>query len=568
MTLNLISTEQCINKLQNYATRKVFSWNPFNLFNRKLRNHNTANDIAKLLNQATLSDTDLLKIASSIHRFEDSKLQHDLLCFLHTKINDSQKSFVTKRENVNQINQILQDLLKKRYSPWWTLFLIEIPYYSYSFRNNLRSLLGNINYLFTTRRTETKQQLINAYSNEEIINQIISTYDTSAKKIESEKELTKVLEITLDQTIDHTQRQLLKEILKITKTLPFGQLLISTAVLSSVISSYLSQKANKNKSIQEQAQDILYIISKILLKTNATEIVKSFIPGVSEVVEAVISVGGSKSAPNPLHTDQKIGKAIASAAGGTLGGAIGSVVPFIGTYIGAYVGAVVSKTAATRFYQVLETWQKAPRGSESIIPRYSRSYFSLIDNDAKNILEPLYKNYVETEKKSKMLGDQLAKWLCIYTLVQSSKEKASEEYLEIINEEIKKIQQEFSDLKYNHSKISMYLYSKKPNNFARIVEYRTKIKECLKPLHTPILSMLNEYFSPTLKTASTSTSTADSYGANEKDLSMGDALDKPGRPLKFFEDKITDSRGTVNPGQVEESECTDYPDLSTVFGNT
>ncbi|WP_298627966.1 hypothetical protein, partial [uncultured Legionella sp.] len=300
MTLKFISTVQCINKLHDYGTTEVYSWNPFNLFRRKLRNHSTANDLAKLLKQETLSDADLLKIASTIHKFENSELQYDLLCFLHTKINGNQNSFVAKKENTNQINQILQDLLRKRYSPWWTLFLIEIPYYSYSFRDNLKLMIGNINYLFTARRAETKQHLISVYSNEEIVNQIISTYHTSTtKESESEEELAKVLETTLEQTIDHTQRQLIKEILKGAKQLPFGQLLISTAVLSSVITSYLSQKENTAKPKQEQAQDILYIIGKILLRSNASHIVKSFIPGAGEVAEAVISVSASKSPSNP-----------------------------------------------------------------------------------------------------------------------------------------------------------------------------------------------------------------------------------------------------------------------------
>uniref|UniRef100_UPI00260B5DEF hypothetical protein n=1 Tax=uncultured Legionella sp. TaxID=210934 RepID=UPI00260B5DEF len=265
-----------------------------------------------------------------------------------------------------------------------------------------------------------------------------------------------------------------------------------------------------------------------------------------------------------LHTDQTISRAVASVAGGTIGGVVGgAVIPFIGTYIGAYVGAVVSKTAATRFYQGLDTWQKAPRGAESIIPRYSRSYFALIDNDAKNILEPLYNNYLETEKKSKVIGDELAKWLCIYTLVQSSGDKTSEEHLEIINEEINRIEQEFIKLKTSHSRISMSLYSKKPDNPARVVEYRTKVKECLKLLHHPISSMLDEYFSPTLKTVSTPT--VDSYSANEKDLSMGKVLDMSKSSLTFFDRKAADTISIVNDEQVSESECecTDYPGLST-----
>ena len=420
-------------------------------------------------------------------------------------------------------------------------------------------MIGNISSLFTTRRAETKQHLINFYSNEEIVAQIISDPRSShSKASDEEKELSKILDLTLDQTIDHSRRQLIKEIQRNLKDIPFGQVLISAAVLSSILTSYLTQKENQIKPKQEQAQEILYIIGKIFLKTNATQIIKSFIPGVSELVEAVVSVATAKSSLNPLHTDQKIGKAVASVAGGAIGGVIGTAVPIIGTYIGTYVGAVVSKTAATRFYQVLEAWQKAPRGSKSIIPQYSRSYFTLIDNDAKNILDPLYHNYLATEYKSKMLGDEIAKWLCINTLLQNSNDKISEECLEIINEEMNRLNQEFINLKNNHGRISLVLSSKTSNNSARVIDYKTEIKECLLPLHQPIISMLNEYFSPSLKATSKSKATPLVI-----DLSLEDAYGISRRPLAFFDSKITAPPGITRNGQLIESDFIDYPYFST-----
>ncbi|MDI1352159.1 MAG: hypothetical protein PSV35_05220, partial [bacterium] len=87
MTLTPLHTEQCIYQLQNYARAEVRSWNPFNLFKkRKQKNHHLAADLAKVVQQQPLSDNDLIKIASAIEHFEDSKLQHNLLCFLYTTI--------------------------------------------------------------------------------------------------------------------------------------------------------------------------------------------------------------------------------------------------------------------------------------------------------------------------------------------------------------------------------------------------------------------------------------------------------------------------------------------------
>lgn len=541
MTLNFISTAQCINNLQNYATAEARSWNPFTLFKkRKLKNHSLAAELAKLLSKAKCLDADFLTLANALDKFEDSKLQHNILCFLHSKLNHSQSSFIIKRENINQINTIFYRVLNKRYRPWWTLFLFEVPYYSSALRDNLKWFIGSLNTLFATRRDATKQHLINVYANEETVKHIINEYHSFLNSTNSNpaQELNTILDLTLKQTEDHTKKELLREIQKtITKELPFGQILISAVGLSSIITSYLSQKENVIKTRQQQAQEILYIISQIFLKTNTAYLVKSFIPGANELVDAVISVGVAESALNPLHTDRKIGNAVASLAGGALGCAVGTVVPGIGTYIGAYVGSVVSKIAATRFYQVLEAWQQAPRGNGSIIPLYPRSYFfSLIDNDKKNILEPLYKNYLETEGKSKIIGDELAKWLCIYTLVHRSCDKIVE-YLEIINEEIGALKLEFSQLKNQHSKTSLFLYSKKPDNPARVMEYKIKLKQCLQPVHHPIIGMLNEYYSSPLKAVSIPVAQVTNLIVNDLPIGKTDVM--PHGSLTFFHPKPT-----------------------------
>ena len=520
MTITPLSTEQCINKLQSYANTEVRSWNPFNLFRkRKLKNHTVASEIAKILEQAIPSDNDLLKIAGAIDSFEDSELQHDLLCFLYSNIDNSSKPFVAKRQNIDQINQILDDLVDKQYRPWWALFLIELPYYSNTFRTNLKWFITTISNLFTNRREEIKHHLINVYSNDEIANEIISEHNRLGNPdADQQSELNKVLEISLEQTADHTQRELIKEIKKIVLTdLPFGQVLISVTGLSSILASYLSKEENKTKPKKEQAQEIIYIIGKVFLKVNAAQLIKSVVPGVTEVVEAVVSVVISESSRNPLHTDRKIGRAFASIAGGAVGGAVGTLIPVIGTSIGAYIGAVLSKTAATRFYQVLEAWQTAPKGPKSIIPRYPRSFFAVFDNDASNILEPIYVRYLETENESKKLGDEIAKWLSIYnTLLQNSGGSISGEHLEIIDEEMKRLQFEFIKLKDSHTMIVQPLYKAQPDNPARVREYIATVKVCLNPLHKPIIGMLNEYFLPTI-TARPATG-SDSYAGILREL--------------------------------------------------
>ncbi|RUR07805.1 hypothetical protein [Legionella sp. km772] len=553
MTLTFISTEQCINHLQRYATTEKRSWNPFTLFRkRKLKNHSVASDIATILEKTSLSDKELLSIAKAIKSFEDEQLQQDLLSFLYRKINIDQQDFITKRQNIQRINELLQDILNKKYRPWWTLFLIEMPYYSYSFRSNLMWLIENISHLFTKRREEVKQNLLDEYSNEEVVNQFITEYQnlSHSQDTEKETELSKLIDISLDQTIDHTRAELIKEIKKsLIDNIPFGKVLISATVLSSIINSYLSQQENQTKARAVQAQEILYIIGKIFLKANASQLVKPFIPGVSEIVDAVVSIVVSKPSLNPLHTDQKIGTAIASATGGTVGGAIGTMIPLIGTYLGAYVGAVVSKTAATRFYQVLEAWQKAPNGPGSIIPRYPRSFLALIDNDAKNILEPLYKNYLETERKSKKLGDEIAKWLCIYTLVQNSSDKDSEEYLEIIKEEMNRLKSEFMSLKNIHGSTALFLYDKQPDNPARVKEYISKVKVCLQPLHQPIIGILNAYFLPTLRIDPMPT--AASYVPLFQDSPTA-TFPAASKPLNFFDHRlaeVTTSSPPILPGE-------------------
>jgi hypothetical protein len=537
MTLTPITTEQCINKLQGYANTKVRSWNPFNLFRKsKLKNHKVASELAKILDQAIISDNDLLNLANCIEDFEDAELQHDLLCYLYSTINEGQKSFISKRKNINQISDILQNLIDKQYRPWWTLCLIKLPYYSNDFRNNLMVFIGTISDLFTNRRTEITEHLINVYSNDAIANQIISEYHTLGNPdTDTQDELNKILEISLDQSVDRTQKELIKEIKRnIITNLPFGKVLISTAGLSAIISSYLLKKENQTKPKTEQAQEIIYIIGKVFLKINAAQIIKSIIPGVGEIVRAVVSVVVSRSSPNPLHTDRQIGTAFASVAGGTVGGALGTIIPVIGTTIGAYIGAVISKTAATRFYQVLEAWQRAPKGPRSIIPRYPSSFIAFIDNDAQNILAPLYKHYLETEKKLKELGEEIAKWLCIYnTLVQDFGGSILDEHLEIVNEEMKRLQFEFTKLKDSHSRGAQSLYKMEPDNPARLKDYVATVKICLKPLQQPIIGMLNEYFSPT-KVASPKTS-SDSYTGMLRDLPNVGPTKSSSLPVKIKE---------------------------------
>ena len=116
MTLTPITTEQCLDKLNWYANTEVRSWNPFKLFRKiKLKNHRLASEMADILKNPIPSDKELLKIASSIDKFEDSKLQHDLLCFLYTNISDGKKSFITTRDNKTQLTKTLNHLLEKKY---------------------------------------------------------------------------------------------------------------------------------------------------------------------------------------------------------------------------------------------------------------------------------------------------------------------------------------------------------------------------------------------------------------------------------------------------------------------
>lgn len=491
-----ISKEQCINKLKTYANTEVRSWNPFKLFRKEnLKNHTVAIEIAKSLQQGLLSDNDFIKIASAIDSFEDPELQHDLLGFLYSNINNDPKPFVATRKNIEQIKPILGDLVDKKYRPWWALFLIERPYYSDTFRTDLNWFTKKIGTLFTDRRNKTKKHLLNAYSNDQIAQQIINEYNKSDNPEDNQQnELTAILEITLDQTENQTKRALIKEIKKIVlNNLYFGQLLISVTGLSSIITSYLLKEENKNKSTEEQAQEIVCIIGKVFLQVNAGQLIKSVAPGFTEIAEAVASVVTSQSPQNPLHTDRKFGLAFAGVAGGTVGGAIGTMVPVVGTTIGAYFGAILSKTAATKFYQVLEAWQQAPENG-SIIPRYPRSYFTLVDNDASNILEPVYTRYLNAEKELKNLGDEIAKWFSIYiTVLQHPNEPISGEHLEIINEEMKRLQSRFIELQNNHHMLLEAFNRLKPDNSARVTEYMAKIKVCLEPLHTSIAGMFGEY---------------------------------------------------------------------------
>lgn len=364
MTFSSTITGPCISKLQYYANTEVRSWNPFNLFRKnKLKNHQIASELIGILQQKIISDSDILKVGGAIDDFEDSELQHDLLCLLYGHINDSQNLFLAKRKNIPQINAILEHLINKRYRPWWAFYLIELPYFSTDFRNNLRSIIDTINELFNRRRIKTTQHLINDYANDEIANQIISQYhNTGNPGSDKQDELSKILDISLKQSMNHTQEELIKEIKKfVIENVPFGKELISTAGLTAIISSYLSKEENKNKPVTEKAREIIYIINKVMLKSNAKQVIKTIMPGVGDIAEAVVSVVVSESSPNPLHVDRQIGTAVVSVAGGAVGGALGSLIPVVGTSIGAYTGAVLSKTVAARFYQALEAWRKSSK---------------------------------------------------------------------------------------------------------------------------------------------------------------------------------------------------------------
>lgn len=510
MTITPISKEHCISQLNLYSKAEVRSWNPFKLFKkRKLKNHQLASDMANKLQADIISDSDLLKIASNIDQLEDTKLQHNILCFLFSNIIDDTKSFVTKRQNVIQLDKILNDLRRKQYYPWWTLFLIPQPYYSNGFRDNLKWLTGTIRNLFQIRREKTTKDLVNIYLDDAIANQIISEYHTYIKPSEDteQDEIDKILDISLKESKERTQKELIKEMKSIVKNLPFGKMLISTAGFSFIVATYLSKPNNKIKPLKDQAQEIVGIIANVVLKKGVGTFTKLILPGVSDVAKAVFSVTVSQSPANPLKNDRKIGAGLANSAGAGLGAAVGNVIiPGVGLYYGGFLGAMLSNIAVTRFYDALESWQKAPIGPESIVPYYTSSWFALIDNDAENILEPVYRNYLQTELESKKLGNKIAKWLCIYTGLQASGKIISEEQLEIIHEKITELSDKFVELKNCHARILIPLYVKKRDNPQRVREYQDKTKQCLNRFHNPIVGMLDSYFSDPTKSNSDSSS--------------------------------------------------------------
>jgi hypothetical protein len=498
MTITPISKEHCISQLNLYSKAEVRSWNPFILFKkRKLKNHQLASDMANILQADSISDADLLKIASSIDQLEDTKLQHNILCYLYSNIIDDTKTFATKRQNIVHLDNILNDLRRKQYYPWWTLFLIPQPYYSNKFRDNLKWLTGTIRNLFQIRREKTTTELVNNYLNEATANQIISEYHTYIKPSEDteQDELDKILDISFKESKERTQKELIKEMKSIVKNLPFGTVLISTAGLSFIIASYLSKPNNKIKPLKDQAQEIVGIITNVVLKKGVGTFTKLILPGVSDVAKAVFSVTVSQSPANPLKNDRKIGAGLANSAGAGLGAAVGNaIVPGFGLYYGGFFGAILSNIAVTRFYDALESWQKAPIGPESIVPHYTSSWFALIDNDAKNILKPVYLTYLQTELESKRLGNEIAKWLCIYTGLQESGKIVSDEQLEIVHEHLTELKDQFVELKNSHARNLIPLYLKRRDNDLRIKEYQDKTKQCLNRFHKPILGMLDSYF--------------------------------------------------------------------------
>ncbi len=496
MTMTPLSTDQYIIKLKNYANIKLSSWNPFNLFrNKKLNNHTVASEIANILEQPNLSDFDILKIAGAIDGFEDHELQQDLLCFLYGTLKNNSNSFVSRRKNVEQINSILVNLVQKKYRPWWALFLIERPYYPTTFRTSLDWCINRICQLFTTRREEKKAELLTNYSDDVMIDEIIQNYNHSDHQDgEQKSELNTILEISLNETTNHTTQLLYREIGRLLSLSQYGQLLISVGTFGLVTRSYLSKEENKHKTIAEQAKEILYILSKVALKHQARQLIKLVLPGVSEVTSAVVSVSSSNSSTNPLDTDRKISKAFASVAGGAMGGIIGgTLLPVVGTSIGAYAGAVLSKTVVARFYKSLQAWQVAPKGEESIVPDYIRSIFAVKDNDAKNILEPVYKRHLDTEKACKEIGSQMAKWLYLYSKLSQDSASTSNEYLEIIDEEMNRLESEFNKLRKSHTIDIQRLCKSKPDNPNRVNTYLQDVNECLETLYGPMKEMKDAY---------------------------------------------------------------------------
>ncbi|MCL5272266.1 MAG: hypothetical protein M1486_02940 [Gammaproteobacteria bacterium] len=523
MGLTPLSKEHCVSQLNLYSKTEVRSWNPFNLFKkRKLKNHHLASDMANRLQADIISDSDLLKIASTIDQFEDTKLQKSLLCFLYSNIIDDKQTFITKKQNINQLSKILNDLKHKQYYPWWTLFLIPQPYYSNEFIDNLQWLTRTIQDLFQTRREKATKDLVNIYLNDELANQIISEYNTYIKPSEdtAQNELEKILDISLKESKERTQKELIKEMKGIVKNLPFGKMFISAAGLSFIITSYMSKPNNKIKPLKDQAQEIVSIIVKVVLKKGVGSVAKLIVPGVSDVAKAVFSVTVSPSPANPLNNDRKIGAGLANSAGAGLGAAVGNViVPGVGLYYGGFFGAMLSNIAVTRFYDALESWQKAPTGPDSIVPYYNSSWFALIDNDAKHILEPVYQNYLQTESESKMLGNEIAKWLSIYAGLQETGKIVSEEQLEIVHEQLTELKDQFVELKNCHARSLIPLYTRKRDNDQRIKEYQNKTKQCLNRFHKPIVGMLDSYFPDPTKSNSDSSSSLLSVLSDSKNKS-------------------------------------------------
>lgn len=493
MAVSPISKSQCLINFQHYTNTGMYFWDVFNLFKK---NTTVANQVAQVLSKQHTSDDDLLKLARAIDKLEDDNLQHDLLCFLHSTVNVGSKPFVAKRQNITQVNTILTVLVNKTYRPWWTFFLIELPFYSDAFRSNVKFFITNISDLFKTRRKITTQSLINLPPYDEKTSEI-NYRMTGAQDATQQSELERIFKISLEQTQDHARRELIQEIKKMVLTeVPFGGVVLTVTGLSQIIVSYLSKEENKNKSREEQAKEIIHTISKALLKINAKQVVTSVVPIIPDIAEAAVSIMTSESSRNPLDTDRKIGTAFAGLVGGAVGGTIGTIIPIGGTAFGACVGTVVCKTAVARGYQLVEAWQTAPHSPESIIPHYSSSLLSyaFADNDAKNVLSPAYELYKKTEEGLNRLRTKTETWLSVTKeVLQNFSESFSEEHLEIINEEMNRLRRALSNLTENHSRTLESLSNEKIDNPSRVNDYMEKLQTSLTTLREPIDDMIREY---------------------------------------------------------------------------
>jgi hypothetical protein len=494
MTPNNI-TKHCIDKLNSYASKEVYLWNPFKFFKkRKLKNYEVGYELATLLNKPVLTQDDILKIVTHIDNFEDATLQQDLIYLLNHMFCKDESLQLSKRHINEEIKHHLRLLVDKKYKPWWTFYLIEIDYFSYSFRLKINDLITIINNSFESRRHKKRHYLINLCSNDKQVD--LTLYQPKTEKITAtDIKLHDVLNAYFVKINDYATKKLIEEIQKLLlQKIPFGNVLVSVAAFSSIFNSYLSNPANKNKPATIQAQEVMFIVCRTLLQMSITQVIKSFVPIAGDFITATIMVLSSESSINPLESEKKISGALASVAGGIIGGALGSGLPIVGTTLGTSAGVMLSRAAVNNCYQTIEKWQTAPRNPEiSIIPSYLYSYLAFVDNDGKQILSPLKSTYIETESNLKKLGNKIARWLCIFILLLEDDTNNLDEYLEIIDEEISELKAKFNQLKNNHGQKIKALYQINPDNPKRVNVYKNKVKSCLSPLQEPINNMLDKY---------------------------------------------------------------------------